>query len=191
MGNCINISMPRPATHHQLRHHHNLLLLCILALFVVLGILAFKYIWVKQEWRGNTVQLQNGIQKQQTAEAIEEAYIVGMTITTVPPGVSMWKLPLVMQNYIVDLGKQTGRDIVVLDKNKKILADTTPANVGQTYSYDTNGEIASTMQDGTPRSFNEKSTDFPNGIMEEVVQLKDSKGTVLGAILISSSNLLN
>lgn len=183
--------MPKQATHHQLRHHHNLLLLCILALFIVLGIIAFKYLWVKQEWHEHAVELQGGIQKYQTAEAVEEANIIGMTITSVPPVVSMFKVTPLLQSYISNLGKQTGRDIVVLDKNKKILADTVPANVGQTYNYDTGGEIAATMQDGNPRSFSEKSTDFPNGIMEEVVQLKDAKGTILGAILISPSNVFN
>lgn len=183
--------MPRPATHHQLRHHHNLLLLCVLALFVILGILIFKYVWVKNEWRENSVSLQSGIQKLQNAEAVEEANIIGMTIISVPPVVPMWKLQPVMQGYIENFGERTGRDIVVVDKNKKIVADTIPANVGQTYSYDSGNEIALTMQDGTPRSFSEKSTDFPNGLMEQVVQLKDAKGTVVGAILISPSNVFS
>lgn len=179
--------MPRPATHHQLRHHHNLLLLCVLALFIILGIIGVKYLWIKHVWREHAVELQGGMQKYQTANSIEDAQMIGLTITSVPPLIPLIKTPSLLQNYVKSLGDQTGRDIVILDKNKKIIADTIQANVGQTYNFDT-GQIAETIFDGEPRSFIEKSTDYPNGITQEVVQLKDQKGTVVGAILISPSN---
>jgi hypothetical protein len=186
-----NEDMPKTATHETLRHHHNLLLLCILALFVILGILAFKYLTVKKEWRGHAVQLQGGIQKYQDLESIEEANIIGTTVTSFPPVIPLIKIPGQLQSYIESIGEKTGRDIVVVDKNKKIIADTNPAEVGQTYNFDTSGEIAKTMFDGTPRSFIEKSTAYPDGIILEIVQLKDSKGTIIGAILISPSNVFS
>lgn len=185
----LNKYMPRPATHHELTRHHNLLLLCILALFVVLGIVVFKYILVKQVWRENAVGLQGGIQKYQTAESIEAAQVIGTTIVTFPPIVPFLKNQPLLQQYVSKVGEQTGRDIVILNKNKKIIAATLPANVGQTYSFDLDGKIEQTMLDGNPRSFNEKSSDYPNGITLEIVQLKDQKGTIVGAILISPSNI--
>lgn len=134
--------------------------------------------------------LQNGIQQFQSAESIETANVIGTTITTVPPVVPLLKVQPLLETYITSLGKQTGRDIVILDKNKKIIADSVPANVGQTYSFDTENQVAQTIADGQARSFTEKSTDYPNGIVEEAVQLKDAKGTIVGAILISPSNAL-
>lgn len=180
--------MPRPATHQQLRHHHNLLLLCVLALFVILGIIAFKYLWVKQSWRENSVGLQQGIQKYETANSIEDADIIGLTITTLPPIVPLIKTQPLLESYIKGIGEQMGRTVVILNKDKKILADTNASQVGQTYNFDA-GEIEKTIFDGESRSFIEKSTEFPNGIRLQTVQLKDAKGTLIGAILISPSNI--
>lgn len=182
--------MPRSADHKTLRHHHNLLLLCVLALFVILGYLGFKYLMVKDSWREHAVVLQNGIQQFQTREAAEEGNVIGTTIVSIPSGIPMIKVPSSLENYVMSLGDKTNRDIVILDKNKKILADTKQANVGQTYNFD-NGEIVKTVFDGIPRSFIEKSADFPDGITEEIVQLKDNNGTIVGAVLISPSNAFN
>lgn len=172
----------------NLRHHHNILLLCVLALFTVLGILGFKYLWVKQAWYSNSVKLQEGIQKLQIANAIEDGQMLALTITTTNAGSTpLIKVPSSLQKYVSLLSSKTGRDIVVLDKNNKILADTVPANVGTTYAFD-EGLIAKTLFDGVPRSFLEKSTDYPDGITETVVQVKDANGTIIGTLLISSSN---
>lgn len=173
----------------NLRHHHNVLLLCVLALFVILGILGFKYLWLKQEWRGNTVQLQQGISQLQDADSAEDGQILALTVATTPQGFTpLVKIPSALQKYVSTLSTATGRDIVILDKNNKILADTVPANIGTTYAYD-NGAISKTLFDGTPRSFIEKSTDYPNGITETAVQVKDVNGTIIGTLLISSSNI--
>jgi uncharacterized membrane protein len=177
--------MARP----NLRHHHNVLLLCILALFVLLGILGVKYLWVKQEWRGNAVALQEGIRKFQNAGAVEDAQILTTTIVSVPAGFTpLIKMPAALQKYVSLLSSQTGRDIVVMDKNNKIIADTVAANIGTTYTVD-NGLIAKTLFDGSPRLFIEKSTDYPDGITETAVQIKDANGTIIGTLLISLSNI--
>lgn len=176
------------ARHPNLRHHHNILLLCVLALFTVLGILGFKYLLVKQAWYANSVRLQEGIQKLQNTNAIENGQTLALTITTTTASsVPLIKIPSALQKYISLLSSQTGRDIVILDKNNKILADTVPANIGNTYFFD-EGIIAKTLFDGIPRSFIEKSADYPDGITETVVQMKDANGTIIGTLLISSSN---
>lgn len=177
--------MARP----NLRHHHNVLLLCVLALFIVLGILAFKYLWVKKQWYGNTVQLQQGLSKIENANSAEDGKVLAITIATTPEGFTpLVKIPSALQKYIAALSTATGRDIVILDKNNKILADTMQSNVGTTYTYD-NGVISKTLFDGVPRSFIEKSVDYPDGITETVVQTKDANGTIIGTLLISSSNI--
>lgn len=181
----LNKYMARP----NLRHHHNVLLLCILALFVLLGILGVKYLWVKQEWRGHAVVLQEGIQKFQNESAVEDGQILATTIVSVPAGFTpLIKMPAALQKYVSLLSSQTGRDMVILDKTNKIVADTVTVNVGTVYAFD-NGLIAKTLVDGVPRSFTEKSVDYPNGITETAVQIKDASGTIVGTLLISLSNI--
>jgi hypothetical protein len=179
------------ADHKTLRHHHNLLLLCILALFLVLGFLSLKYFWMRSSWHENSAKLQSGIQKYQELNSIEDAKVLAATLTTLPAGNPLIKQKQQLQKYIETLSKETGRDVVVLDKNKVIIADTVSANTGNTYTEDTNGEVNKTIFDGEPRTFLEKSIDYPDGIKQTVIQLKDSKGTIIGALIVSSSNIFN
>ncbi len=180
--------MPRPATHQTLRHHHNLLLLCVFALFVVLGFIAFKYLWIKETWYEHSVKLSGGLQKYETANSVEDGKILAATIVTIPSGFPLLKQPAQLQKYVAAVSTLTGRDIVILSKNKTVLADTIPANVGKAYTED-NGVVDKTLADGEARSFIERSTDYPNGIKETVIQMKDTTGTIIGALIISSSNI--
>lgn len=183
--------MPKTADHKTLRHHHNLLLLCVLALFLILGFLALKYFWVKSSWYLNTTKLQSGIQKYQELNSIEDAQVLATTLTTLPSGNPLIKQSAALQKYLVTLSEKTGRNIVVVNMQKKILADTNEENVGQTYTHDENSEVGKTILDGEARSFIEKSMEYPNGINQTVIQVKDASGTILGALIVSSSNIFN
>lgn len=87
---------------------------------------------------------------------------------------------------LTQIGKQSNRDIVVLDKNKTILADTVSQNIGTKYPHDKKNEVTMTLADGRTRTFVEKSVDYPKGIKETVYAVRNKKGQIIGALIVSS-----
>ncbi|WP_445636102.1 histidine kinase [Nostoc sp. DSM 114161] len=89
-------------------------------------------------------------------------------------------------NLLHDLQK---RDIVVVNRQKLILADAVPENVGTIFEHDQGNEIQQTIQDGKVRTFLEKSVDYPQGIKLIVVTLKGEQNQVDGAVILEWSSL--
>lgn len=170
------------------KHNHNALVFAIIALLLILGFLVIKYMGIKKTWYTHVVELQSGISKDESLSTIEDAKIIATTISTVPQGLPLVYQSSQLQKYISSLSNQLGRNIIIVDKNQMILADTIPANVSKKYTEDINGEVSKTMFDGVARAFLEKSTDYPQGISQEVVQMKDTSGTIIGAVILSSSS---
>ncbi|WP_373529344.1 hypothetical protein [Nostoc sp.] len=81
------------------------------------------------------------------------------------------------------------RDIVVVNRQKLILADAVPENVGTIFVHDQGNEISQTMQDGNLRTFLEKSVDYPQGIKLIVVPLKNKQNHTDGAVILEWSSL--
>lgn len=184
----LNRSMPKGTRPNV--HNHTFLKLIIAILILGAGLLVLKYIKVKEDWREHAVKLTEGIQKYEFLDQVEDAQVLSAIATQIPsvsnPIISS---DLTLQKMITLISAKTERDIVVVDKNKRILADTIPSHIGQTYGEDKSGEIAKTLFDGVPRPFIEKNPDFPEGINQTVVQMKDANGTIIGAVIISSSNI--
>lgn len=179
-----------PISHQAKIHNHTFLKLVIAVLILGFGLLILKYIRVKQEWREHVVKLSEGIRKFEFLNQVEDGELLAVIATHIPSDAHpILSETSTLQKYILTVSEKTGRDIVVIDRTKKILADAVSGNVGTQYTEDKDGEIAKTLFDGSPRSFIEKSTDFPNGINQVVVQVKDVTGTIVGALIISSSNI--
>lgn len=173
-----------------IRHNHTFLKLVIAILILGVGLLILKYVKVKQEWKGHVVKLSEGIQKYEFSDQVEDADVIASVITEIPSGGSpIFSQEATLQKLVSVVHARTERDVVIVDKNLKIIADSVPANVGKEYKEDANGEIQKTMFDGVARSFIEKSADYPNGISQVVVQVKDTNGTIIGAVILSSSNI--
>lgn len=100
----------------------------------------------------------------------------------------MFMQPAVLAQYVEVISQQTGRDLVVVDVNGKILADTVVENVGQVWAEDKAGEVMLTIQDGKPREFEEVSVDYPNGLTQTVVPVRDDSGKIHGAVIFSAEN---
>ncbi len=173
----------------KLHKHHTWLILSSIVLIILLGVVGLKYMHTKSMWRDNSVKLQTGISKIQSLNSVEDATILAKTIATVPSNYPLIKQPVELEEYIVELGNTTKKYIVVMDKNKTILADSVTTNENGAYSEDASGEVGKTMFDGEPRSFIEKSVQYPNGVNMTVVQMKDDSGAIVGAVAISSSNV--
>lgn len=124
------------------------------------------------------------------ADAAEDAQMAAIAVGTIPSAKPLFTDKVELQKYIDALSKATNRDIVVIDKNEMILADTVSANVGKVYTYSADADRA-TMKDGLSRRFTEISKDYPSGIDEVVVPIKDVSGVVEGALLMSTSTIFN
>jgi hypothetical protein len=90
-----------------------------------------------------------------------------------------------LENAFALVIQKAKHDIVVVDPGKKIIADTIAANVGTVFKEDTGNEVGMTLKDGKPRIFVEKSKDYPQGLQQEVLAVKDKAGTIVGAVVVS------
>ena len=133
--------------------------------------------------------MMHNMMRPQWGGANDVAKVLADTIGLTPSTQPLYTQPTELQLYVNTLSKDVDRDIVVMDVNKNIIADTVAANKGTTYGYDNQGEVMATMKDGKIRSFIEKSTDYTQGITEMVYQLKNAQGGVVGALLVSTASL--
>lgn len=124
------------------------------------------------------------------ADATEDGQMLATTIANVPTGKVLWTDKESLQKLVSLLSHQTGRDIVVEDTHQIIQADTVAGNVGKLYTFGANIDLQ-TMKDGKPRRFTERSTDYPGGIDEVVVAVKDASGTTVGAVIMSTSHIFD
>ncbi|WP_228035686.1 sensor histidine kinase [Oculatella sp. LEGE 06141] len=137
-------------------------------------------------------------QSQKIAEtlAIEEAEHVAQVIATsithdvnYDHGSQTGEESNYLQNFTNLLHELQRRDIVVVDRQKQILADTVPENVGTIFDHDQNNEIQQTMADGQTRLFLEQSADYPQGIKLLVVPLITDQQEVDGAVILEWSSI--
>ena len=127
------------------------------------------------------------LEQLQTAEqaAIVEAKNIGETIGLAVVARDQENL----QSFITRLHASQQRDVEVVDLNKRILADAVPEDVGTILTHDTGNEVGLTMQDGQVRTFVEISPEYPRGISQLVVPLKDQEGKIIGAVIVEYTAL--
>ncbi|GHJ43924.1 hypothetical protein Cs7R123_12660 [Catellatospora sp. TT07R-123] len=89
-----------------------------------------------------------------------------------------------LQQYIGDLHQDLGRDVEVVDRDLRILADAVPGRQGQLLRDDPLGQVAATMRDGVPRAFTERGDDYPHGIEVVAVPVRGTKNAIVGAVLL-------
>jgi hypothetical protein len=162
--------------------------LVIVVLSMVCLVLAFKHAKLKYNWMQYAGKSQQMLLESDAKNTEEEANVLVHSLTTQVSGKPLYK-STDLQNYVVNLSKQLNRDVVVLDMNKKVLADTVPGNVGKMFMEDTEGQVEMTIKDGMTRGFVETSKDYPKGLNQVVVALKEAGGKIVGAVVLSSDML--
>jgi PAS domain S-box-containing protein len=93
-----------------------------------------------------------------------------------------------IQEWVENLHEIQKRDVAVTDRDKRIVADVIRTNIGQIFAHD-DGEVAATIIDGRPRTFNERSRDYPHGIERLVVPLTSNKGQTAGALIFDYTSI--
>ncbi len=159
--------------------------------FVCLVVMSFKYAMIRRSWNMYAVQSLHSSDSKNMMNSVEDANVVAMTVGQYPATNPLYKQPKEIQTYVENFSKQTHRDLVVMDMNKMIWADTVAANVGKKFGEDKDGEVLKTIGDGQKRVFTETSPDYPKGLEQTVVPLKDASGKTVGAVVLSASTIFN
>jgi PAS domain S-box-containing protein len=124
------------------------------------------------------------------AEAEEVALVISRTISTAHDATAPGE-PRSLQHLVEVLQQRSQRDVVIVDTDRQILADTIVANLGETFVEDHGGEVAATIHDGVPRIFVEQSVDYPEGIRQVVVPLQADDGANVGGVILEYTPLHN
>ena len=96
-----------------------------------------------------------------------------------------------LQELVTQLHESQGRDVVVLNLDKQILADAHPNEIGLVFEFDPNGEVSATLKDGQPRTFVEITGEHPLGLKQVVVPMQDeASGATIGAIILDYNQTL-
>jgi diguanylate cyclase (GGDEF)-like protein len=123
------------------------------------------------------------IEAQHVAEPI--AHTVGQSrVFDTDDPFDLYEQPARLQGYISDIHRELGRDMEVIRRDRRILADALPENRGRRYDDNDQGAVEATMRDGRPRSFTERSDDYPQGILQMVIPLRTDRGTIVGAVVM-------
>jgi hypothetical protein len=111
--------------------------------------------------------------------------LCGMAFAAFSPNAFAAKNDPLFAGAIELIGKHSNRDVVVIGLDKTILADSVAKNIGTKYPHDAKNEVTMTLADGKTRTFVEKSVDYPKGAKETVHAVKNSKGKIIGAVIVS------
>ena len=156
--------------------------IAVIVLFLLLIVIGLKYVHLKLAMYGFTEStIWMNMQNRPTGQISDYGLSVAAAYQFVPTAD--------LQDYVSAASKSWNRDVAILDTDRKVLADTVESNIGSTYNFDINGEVEMTLGDGTTRYFEETSGDYPDGITEVVVPIKNASGVIVGAVLVSNSQL--
>ncbi len=131
-------------------------------------------------------------------EAQSQAEIVAHTLTVeklfVETGADPGKLPA-LQKFVEDFHNLYARDIVVLDKDKTVIADAEPQNIGETFPHFSHDRVKisalldSCLAHGTQGIFEEVSADGAFRLVAVPISL--TSGKTLGVVILEYSALYN
>jgi diguanylate cyclase (GGDEF)-like protein len=97
-----------------------------------------------------------------------------------------------LQQYVEGLHRLYGRDIVVVDAQKRGIADANVHELGEVFEHDTGGEVSSTIKDGQVRQFVERNAEHPNGAKQITVprhQRGDVHAPIVGAVILEYTQI--
>ncbi len=93
------------------------------------------------------------------------------------------------QEIVDKLHATQGRDVVLMDAHRLVLADADPAEVGKPFTQDPGHEVGATIKDRKVRTFIEADEIRPGGIMQIVVPVESEDGDVIGAVILEYTPL--
>jgi len=121
-----------------------------------------------------------------TDEARDVARVVGFLLTS-----DSNRLSGSAQQIVSKLNRTQGRDVVVIDSNRMIVADAVASEVGKRFTENPSDEVGATLKDRKVRTFVEVSDLHPAGSKEIVVPVEGESGELLGAVVLEYTPLYN
>lgn len=97
-----------------------------------------------------------------------------------------------LQAYVEGLDELYKRDVFIVDRERRTMADIVRSELGQIYREDRGGEIETTMRDGVARTFVEISAQHPRGAKQLVVPLRDAprpEARIVGAVVLEYTEI--
>ncbi len=97
-----------------------------------------------------------------------------------------------LQQYVEGLHHLYGRDIVIVDAQKRGLADADPTELGHVFDHDSANEVGGTIKDGQVRSFVERNSNHPDGAKQITVPLYqggDVHAPIVGAVILEYTQI--
>jgi diguanylate cyclase (GGDEF)-like protein len=144
------------------------------AAFVAVACFVAAYVGVAIAVHLQTVERAAQLEATHVAELIADAVIVDNSIRPR------------LQEYVVSLNSLGKRDVVIVDAQKKGLADADSGDIGKTYDHDLDNEVGKTIVDGQTRTFIETNDEHRDGALQIVVplRLKVSDHPIIGAVVL-------
>ncbi|MBL8481929.1 MAG: HAMP domain-containing protein, partial [Rhodocyclaceae bacterium] len=97
------------------------------------------------------------------------------------------------QSIVSGLHAASGRDVFVVDRNLRILADSTEREIGTTFDDADGGAVAATLRDGQSRTFRERDGHGDQTLKQIVVPLRqdrlDPNSAIAGALILEYTQL--
>ena len=119
-----------------------------------------------------------------TSEARDVARLVGFLLM---PGSN--QISESAQQIVTKLHQTQGRDVVLLNSDQVVVADSVPSRVGKPFTANPSGEVGATIRDRQVRAFFETSKEYPAGSKQIVVPVEGESGQVLGAVILGYAPL--
>lgn len=97
-----------------------------------------------------------------------------------------------LQQYVEGLYAIYGRHIVILDAQKRGIADTNATEIGAVFSHDAADEVSKTITDGQVRLFVERNANRSEGARQIIVpryQGGDVHGSIVGAVILEYTQI--
>ena len=153
----------------------------MLAAFLVALLLVIALVLTAIRMELSTIRVAAALEAQHIADSIARVEFDGSDGDTAK-----------LQKYVEQIGRRYDRDVVVVDRARKGIADADPSEIGGYFTHDENGEVSATIADGHARVFQEKNDRHPGGIMQIVLPLRqasDGDSPIVGAVILEYTRI--
>ena len=134
------------------------------------------------------VEQLKGVERAALLEAEHFANLIAFTASE-----EMGGTPLQLKKYVEGLDNIYKRDVVIVDRDKRGIADANASEIGEIFTHDSGNEVALTMTDGKVRTFVEKNDLHVDGAKQLVVPLRKNQAhrdsPIVGAVIVEYTQI--
>jgi len=129
-----------------------------------------------------------GVERAALLEAEHFADLIAFTASDEMDG-----RPELLEAYVEGLNAIFKRDVVIVDRHKRGIADANKSEIGQVFTHDRGNEVALTMGDGKVRTFVEQNELHADGAKQLVVPLRKNHAKrdspITGAVIVEYTQI--